>query len=156
MHTHTRTHAHTYTRAHTHTHTHTHVQVIHLVISRPLHFSYQPGDYIFVQIPAIAKYEWHPFTISSAPEQQGFIWLHIRAIGTWTQKLYRYFDKRNQSGQGETLQVRLPKDQIQRGRVNTDAWEVGSCDMSCDLDSLSDTHPMAVTHTRDQFLRSQV
>lgn len=26
---------------------------------------------MFVNIPAIAKYEWHPFTISSAPEQGG-------------------------------------------------------------------------------------
>ena len=34
---------------------------------------YRAGDYIFVLIPAIAKYEWHPFTISSAPEQAGNI-----------------------------------------------------------------------------------
>lgn len=45
--------------------------VTHLVIKRPLHFVYHPGDYVFVRIPAIAKYEWHPFTISSAPEQEG-------------------------------------------------------------------------------------
>ena len=32
---------------------------------------YRAGDYIFVLIPEIAKYEWHPFTISSAPEQAG-------------------------------------------------------------------------------------
>ena len=33
--------------------------------------NYRAGDYIFVLIPEIAKYEWHPFTISSAPEQAG-------------------------------------------------------------------------------------
>lgn len=43
----------------------------HLVISRPDNFRYRPGDYIFLQIPAIAKFEWHPFTISSAPEMKG-------------------------------------------------------------------------------------
>ena len=46
-------------------------KVTHLVIKRPLQFDFHPGDYVFVNIPAIAKYEWHPFTISSAPEQEG-------------------------------------------------------------------------------------
>lgn len=46
-------------------------KVTHLVIKRPHHFDFHPGDYVFVNIPAIAKYEWHPFTISSAPEQDG-------------------------------------------------------------------------------------
>ena len=41
---------------------------------------YFPGDWVFVKIPAIAKSEWHPFTISSAPEQQDFFTLHIRGI----------------------------------------------------------------------------
>lgn len=46
-------------------------KVTHLVIKRPLQFYFRPGDYVFVNIPAIAKYEWHPFTLSSAPEQEG-------------------------------------------------------------------------------------
>ncbi|NXD86403.1 NOX5 oxidase, partial [Halcyon senegalensis] len=46
-------------------------KVTHLVIERPQSFHYEPGDYIYLNIPAIATYEWHPFTISSAPEQQG-------------------------------------------------------------------------------------
>ena len=31
-------------------------------------FHFRPGDYVFLNIPAIAKHEWHPFTISSCPE----------------------------------------------------------------------------------------
>lgn len=46
-------------------------KVTHLVIKRPIQFYFRPGDYVFVNIPAIAKYEWHPFTLSSAPEQEG-------------------------------------------------------------------------------------
>lgn len=46
-------------------------QVTHLVIKRPQFFHFKPGDYVYINIPAIAKYEWHPFTISSAPEQSG-------------------------------------------------------------------------------------
>ncbi|CAH1394266.1 unnamed protein product, partial [Nezara viridula] len=68
-------------------------RVTHLVIKRPLHFDFHSGDYVFINIPAIAKYEWHPFTISSAPEQEGYMWLHIRGVGEWTNRLYNYFEK---------------------------------------------------------------
>lgn len=50
-------------------------RVTHLVIKRPMHFNFNPGDYVFVNIPAIAKYEWHPFTLSSAPELEGKFFL---------------------------------------------------------------------------------
>uniref|UniRef100_A0A8B9LYX2 NADPH oxidase 5 n=1 Tax=Accipiter nisus TaxID=211598 RepID=A0A8B9LYX2_9AVES len=68
-------------------------KVTHLVIERPQFFHYKPGDYIYLNIPAIATYEWHPFTISSAPEQQETLWLHIRSLGQWTNKLYDYFQQ---------------------------------------------------------------
>ncbi|XP_031618648.1 uncharacterized protein LOC116337851 isoform X2 [Contarinia nasturtii] len=68
-------------------------KVTHLVIKRPSHFYFRPGDYVFVNIPAIAKYEWHPFTLSSAPEQEDYMWLHIRGVGEWTNRLYAYFEK---------------------------------------------------------------
>lgn len=68
-------------------------KVTHLVIKRPPHFYFRPGDYVFVSIPAIAKYEWHPFTLSSAPEQEDYMWLHIRGVGEWTNRLYTYFEK---------------------------------------------------------------
>ncbi|CAM9411003.1 unnamed protein product [Bubo scandiacus] len=68
-------------------------KVTHLVIERPQFFRYKPGDYVYLNIPAIASYEWHPFTISSAPEQQETLWLHIRSLGQWTNKLYEYFQQ---------------------------------------------------------------
>ena len=46
-------------------------QVIHLVINKPRKFTYKPGDYIYINIPAVANFEWHPFSISSAPEHKG-------------------------------------------------------------------------------------
>jgi len=48
-------------------------RVIQLIIKRPILFEFHPGDYVYVQIPNITKYEWHPLTISSAPEQEGII-----------------------------------------------------------------------------------
>ncbi|XP_054476510.1 NADPH oxidase 5 [Anoplopoma fimbria] len=66
-------------------------KVTHLVIKRPQFFQFKPGDYVYINIPTIAKYEWHPFTISSAPEQSESLWLHIRSMGQWTNRLYEYF-----------------------------------------------------------------
>lgn len=71
-------------------------KVTHLVIKRPLQFHFRPGDYVFVNIPKIAKYEWHPFTLSSAPEEEGYIWLHIRGVGEWTNRLHEFFEKEQQ------------------------------------------------------------
>ena len=48
-------------------------QVTHLVISRPDDFTFSAGDYVFIQIPDLAAFEWHPFSISSAPEEDGMI-----------------------------------------------------------------------------------
>ncbi|XP_072789977.1 NADPH oxidase 5 isoform X2 [Taeniopygia guttata] len=73
-------------------------KVTHLVIQRPKSFRFQPGDFVYLNIPAIAAYEWHPFSISSAPEQPETLWLHIRARGQWTTKLYEYFQQRESRG----------------------------------------------------------
>ncbi|NXY15826.1 NOX5 oxidase, partial [Atrichornis clamosus] len=69
------------------------LQVTHLVIQRPESFRFRAGDYLYLNIPAIAAYEWHPFSISSAPEQPETLWLHIRSLGQWTTKLYEYFQQ---------------------------------------------------------------
>lgn len=66
-------------------------KVVNLIIKRPIGFTYNPGDWIFVQIPSIARMEWHPFTISSAPEMPDHIWLHIESRGQWTGQLHEYF-----------------------------------------------------------------
>lgn len=46
-------------------------RVTHLVCRKPGNFNFHPGDYVYVNIPAIASSEWHPFTISSPPELPG-------------------------------------------------------------------------------------
>jgi len=85
--------------------------VINLVIKRPFHFCYRPGDYVFINIPAIAKYEWHPFTLSSCPENEDHIWLHIRAVGQWTNRLLDFF---------ETEQKRLHNGEVPAYEIEAD------------------------------------
>jgi len=43
-------------------------KVTELIIERPPGFNFSAGDWVFIKIPAVASSEWHPFTISSAPE----------------------------------------------------------------------------------------
>merc|ERR1719320_1934364 len=68
-------------------------KVTNLIIERPPGFNFSPGDWVFVKIPAVASSEWHPFTISSAPEVSGQFTLHIRGVGQWTNSLYKLFEK---------------------------------------------------------------
>jgi respiratory burst oxidase len=47
---------------------------------------------MFVQCPAVSPFEWHPFSITSAPEDD-YISIHIRQLGDWTQELKRVFSE---------------------------------------------------------------
>lgn len=49
-------------------------------------FTMLPGQYIFLHCPSISKFEWHPFTLTSAPEDDYFS-VHIRRAGDWTDAL---------------------------------------------------------------------
>jgi len=62
--------------------------VTRLEIERPQGFAFAAADYVFLRIPAIARHEWHPFTLSSAPEQPNLI-VHARSLGDWTSALRR-------------------------------------------------------------------
>ena len=62
-----------------------------LKIKKPSKFNYSPGDWCFIKIPTIAKFEWHAFTISSAPEDPNYFSVHVRGVGHWTNKLYKHF-----------------------------------------------------------------
>ena len=38
-------------------------RVTQLVIKKPFSFKHSPGDWVFIKVPEIAMFEWHPFTI---------------------------------------------------------------------------------------------
>jgi predicted ferric reductase len=46
-------------------------------------FSMCPGQYIFIACPEIATYQWHPFTLTSSPDEK-FFSVHMRVVGDWT------------------------------------------------------------------------
>jgi predicted ferric reductase len=78
--------------------------VTHLQIERPPGFTFAPGDYVFVRLPEVAKHEWHPFTISSAPENP-VLGLHVRTLGNWTSALRRLVEKRTTHGATKPMEV---------------------------------------------------
>jgi predicted ferric reductase len=62
--------------------------VIEVQFPKTSSFSFNPGQYIYLSVPEISWLEWHPFSISSSPNQ-GVVTLHIRKIGNWTSELYK-------------------------------------------------------------------
>ncbi|MBW2460467.1 MAG: ferric reductase-like transmembrane domain-containing protein [Deltaproteobacteria bacterium] len=59
-------------------------RVTRIVLERPRGFEFEAGDYVFLRIPEIAQLEWHPFTISNAPEDSAQLTFHVRTAGNWT------------------------------------------------------------------------
>ncbi|XVE97848.1 hypothetical protein REPUB_Repub03eG0054200 [Reevesia pubescens] len=70
--------------------------VFSIVMSKPQGFKYKSGQYIFLQCPSISPFEWHPFSITSAPGDE-YLSVHIRTVGDWTQELKRVFTDVNDS-----------------------------------------------------------
>lgn len=48
-------------------------------------WTYQAGQYIFLQVPKISFFQWHPFTVSACVDRE--MRLHIKVDGSWTKKL---------------------------------------------------------------------
>ncbi|KAL1817153.1 hypothetical protein ACET3Z_019727 [Daucus carota] len=66
--------------------------VLALYMSRPPPFKYKSGMYLFVKCPDLSNYEWHPFSITSAPGDD-YLSIHIRALGDWTNELKDRFER---------------------------------------------------------------
>lgn len=62
-----------------------------LRFERPPGFHYDPGDFVYLRVPAVARREWHPFTLTSAPEQPDTLTVHVRSLGNWTTALRERF-----------------------------------------------------------------
>ncbi|KAF9157342.1 hypothetical protein BGX21_005818 [Mortierella sp. AD011] len=72
--------------------------VIELQIQKPS-FKYKPGQYLFLNVPDISNYEWHPFTITSSPFED-YVSVHIRQVGDWTRALGTRMGVETEGGSG--------------------------------------------------------
>lgn len=68
--------------------------VVALKLEKPSYYKgyVQAGMYGFLNIPCISRFEWHPFTLTSAPVDD-FIEFHFRRVGDWTTKTHDYFEE---------------------------------------------------------------
>ncbi|XP_010901663.1 NADPH oxidase 1 [Esox lucius] len=70
-------------------------------------FKMDVGQYVFLNCPSISQLEWHPFTMTSAPEED-FFSVHIRSAGDWTQKLISVVEQLPAGAQGPKMSVDGP------------------------------------------------
>ncbi|KAH0555697.1 hypothetical protein GP486_006358 [Trichoglossum hirsutum] len=47
---------------------------------------YKPGQWLFLNVPSISRWQWHPFTITSCPYDP-YISVHVRQVGDFTRAL---------------------------------------------------------------------
>ncbi|WVZ51386.1 hypothetical protein U9M48_002538 [Paspalum notatum var. saurae] len=66
--------------------------VLSLHFSKPPGFRYRSGQYIFVNCAAVSPFQWHPFSITSAPQDE-YVSVHIRTLGDWTRELKNVFSR---------------------------------------------------------------
>jgi respiratory burst oxidase len=66
--------------------------VLSLHMSKPQGFKYKSGQYMFVNCAAVSPFEWHPFSITSAPGDDSLS-VHIRTLGDWTRQLKTVFSE---------------------------------------------------------------
>ncbi|CAH8361686.1 unnamed protein product [Eruca vesicaria subsp. sativa] len=66
--------------------------VLTIQVTKPQGFKYKSGQYMFVNCRAVSPFEWHPFSITSAPGDD-YVSVHIRTLGDWTRKLRTVFSE---------------------------------------------------------------
>jgi len=64
-------------------------------------FQYKAGQYIFLCVPELSLFEWHPFSLSSSPHE-AYVTC-IRVLGDWTKRLHALVSE----SQSPNLNIRI-------------------------------------------------
>jgi predicted ferric reductase/Ca2+-binding EF-hand superfamily protein len=81
--------------------------VTSVLMRKPKWLNFNPGDFVRLQIACISPNEWHPFTISAAPESSHFA-VHVRNIGDWSGALHNLSRKQGVSHQSLMARIDGP------------------------------------------------
>ncbi|KAG9439094.1 hypothetical protein H6P81_019259 [Aristolochia fimbriata] len=79
-------------------------KVLSLRLRKPEGFRYESGMYVFLQCPHISPFQWHPYSLTSAPDDD-HLSVHIRSLGDWSYHIYAYFQQVLVSGGGNFPKV---------------------------------------------------
>lgn len=64
-------------------------EALELNFAKSMTLSYNPTSIIFINVPSISNYQWHPFTVTSSSNlEQDKLSVVIKVEGKWTRKLY--------------------------------------------------------------------
>ncbi|KAI7755849.1 hypothetical protein M8C21_023617 [Ambrosia artemisiifolia] len=80
--------------------------VLTLHMTKPQGFKYKSGQYMFVKYVPVSPFEWHPFSITSAPGDD-YLSVHIRALGDWTKDMNKTF--KDQNSRLQIIRFIIPK-----------------------------------------------
>ncbi|KAJ2005462.1 hypothetical protein H4R26_001944 [Coemansia thaxteri] len=112
-------------------------KVAEVQFRKPRAFKGLAGQYAFLNCPAVSTQQWHPFTLTSAPEED-YVSMHIRMAGDWTRAFAATLgatdehwkaleqslgevDARTQRRSKKPLQARRSVMQAQQARSNSTA-----------------------------------
>ncbi|PSR94496.1 NADPH oxidase [Coniella lustricola] len=59
--------------------------VVEIQFTKPS-FRYKAGQWLFIKVPSVSNYQWHPFTITSCPFDP-YVSIHVRQVGDFTRAL---------------------------------------------------------------------
>lgn len=76
-----------------------------LEFRKPENFQYRAGQWVRLACMSLNQNEYHPFTLSSAPDEDNLT-VHIRAVGPWTKHVRSIYDTAIQT------KTKLPKVEI--------------------------------------------
>lgn len=92
-----------------------------LKIRLPRIFHHEAGQYAEIRVPRLSRFQWHPFTISSAPHEAEMTF-YVKAVGDWTKSLYQLFATSLNEENSEDIEVHI------RGPYGAPAQHVGQFD----------------------------
>eukprot|EP00803_Ostreobium_quekettii_P008296 evm.model.scf_2567.1 EVM.evm.TU.scf_2567.1 scf_2567:1076-2846(-) len=101
-------------------------KVLALKMSKPKGFNYDSGMYAYINCPSVSRFEWHPFSLTSAPGAD-HLTVHIRVLGDWTEELYNRFRvysltlRHDVFAEAQATKV-LPKLQKMSHRLSFGSW----------------------------------
>lgn len=81
--------------------------VTSVVLEKPKRLRFFPGDYLRLQIPRLSRWQWHPFTISAAPETSR-IAVHVRNNGDWSGALHNLSRAKGREERSMTARIDGP------------------------------------------------
>jgi len=99
-------------------------------------FKYTAGQWLFLQIPDVSGFQWHPFTITSAPEDP-YVSVHVRQVGDWTKAVGE------RVGAGPSVVQALTKSAMS-GSVKDEKYGSETRGDFIEIDPTSDNRPLPV------------